>query len=65
MNKPGKQSQEPQLSGPLGTSGLMERLLYVQKRKRAFDGAAADRAARPMDPFRRRLEVEQQGRRGR
>jgi hypothetical protein len=44
----------------LGASDLMERLLHVRKRKRAFGGQTVD-----MEAIRRRLEAEQKGKRGR
>jgi hypothetical protein len=55
-----RQNQGQEASGMLGASDLMERLLHVRKRKRAFGGQTVD-----MEAIRRRLEAEQKGKRGR
>lgn len=47
-------------SGLIGASGLMERLLWVRKRKRAFGGPAVD-----MEAVRRRVEAERRQKRER
>jgi hypothetical protein len=52
------QERDKEASGPLGASGLMDRLLHVQKRKRAFGGQTIN-----MEAIRRRLEAERQGKR--
>jgi hypothetical protein len=57
MSKP---QEKRDTGGMLEALGLMERLLHVQKRKRAFGGQTVD-----MEAIRRRLETERQGKRGR
>jgi hypothetical protein len=53
-------SREKEPGGLLSASGLVERLIYIRKRKRAFGGQTVD-----MEALRRRLEAERRRTRGR
>jgi hypothetical protein len=53
--------QDRETSGMLGASGLMERLLHVQKRKRAFGRQTGEAHSQAI---RRQLEAERQEKRG-
>jgi hypothetical protein len=56
-----QQGQDTETSGLLGASGLMERLLHVQKRKRAFGGQTGKAYTQAIRP---QPEAERQEKRG-
>lgn len=59
MTKP-QSGKDKEGSGLIGASGLMERLLWVRKRKRTFDGPSVH-----MEAVRRQVEAERRQKRER
>jgi len=59
MNKT-QSEKDKGAGGVIGASGLMERLLWVRKRKRAFEGPSVH-----MEAVRRRVEAERRQKRER
>jgi hypothetical protein len=58
--KEAQSEKDKSTGGVIGASGLMERLLWVRKRKRAFEGPSVH-----MEAVRRQVEAERRQKRER